>query len=122
MILRIGDATLRDAACLNLRGVIEESRQEWKSARRWYGKAIRVDRSHPAAQQNMRRIYELYTFGWSKQPVALGDERRAFFELMKAREQSRGMQFGDSAGDESAVGPELGTFPPPTIASDPEHA
>src|SRR5262249_43218194 len=88
MIGRIGPNALRDADCLNLRGVIEEARRNWKSAQRWYGKAMRADRSNEAAQQNMRRIYELNTFGSSKQPVALGDERPALFQLMKEREAS----------------------------------
>lgn len=42
-IASMGRSSLRDADCLNLLGVIDESRHAWKSARRWYGKAIRVD-------------------------------------------------------------------------------
>jgi Flp pilus assembly protein TadD len=79
----------RDADCLNLLGVIEEARHAWKSARRCYGKAIRIDRSHAAAQQNMRRMYELAAFGWSREAVALGDERPALFELLREREAGK---------------------------------
>lgn len=88
MLARFGDVAMSDADCLNLLGVIDEARCSWKSARRWYGKAIRRDRSHAAAQQNMRRIYELHTFGESKQPTALGDERPALCQLLNERERS----------------------------------
>lgn len=64
----------RHSACLNLMGVICESRGDWRRARRFYGKAMRADRSFAAAEQNMRRWYELFTFGRTKLPVALGDE------------------------------------------------
>jgi hypothetical protein len=86
MIEHIGAFALNDAECLNLRGVICEARGAWKNARRWYGRAIRANRSHAAAQQNMLRIYELNTFGRSKQPIALGDERPALTELLDARD------------------------------------
>jgi Flp pilus assembly protein TadD len=64
----------RDAALLNLEGVLYELRRQWKQARRSYGKAIRADRHYAPAQQNMRRLYELYTFGWSDLAAALGDD------------------------------------------------
>jgi hypothetical protein len=60
-----------DPARLNLEGVIHESRQEWKLARKAYGEAITLNRNYLAAQQNMRRMYELITFGHSRQRVAL---------------------------------------------------
>jgi hypothetical protein len=50
---------------------------------------MRCDKSHLAAQQNMRRMYELDALGYSRQPVALGDERPALFELLNAREAER---------------------------------
>ncbi len=56
----------RCPAYANLRGATHELRREWRLARRWYGKAIRADRTYLPAQQNMRRIYELLTFGRSK--------------------------------------------------------
>jgi hypothetical protein len=87
-IAQISSARRRDADCLNLLGVIDEAQHNWKSARRWYGKAIRADRSHAAAQQNMRRMYEMATFGSCREMVALGDERPALFQLLRERESS----------------------------------
>ena len=72
-----GDSALRDAAWLNLMGVVHESRGDWRRARRCYGKAMRADRSFGPAEQNMRRWYELFTFGRTHWPVALGDDRAA---------------------------------------------
>jgi len=88
-IAQLSGARRRDADCLNLLGAISEALNDWKGARRWYGKAIRADRSHVAAQQNMRRMYELATFGRSREAVALGDERPALFELLRERESAR---------------------------------
>ena len=58
----------------NLLGVIYEAQQKWRLARKFYGKAMRADKHYKPAQLNMRRIYELYTFGRSKQDVVLEDE------------------------------------------------
>jgi hypothetical protein len=64
----------RHADWLNLMGVIYESHGDWRRARRFYGKAMRADRDFAPAKQNMRRWYELFTFGRTNLPVALGDE------------------------------------------------
>ena len=74
LLLRAADLGRGDAAYFNLLGVLYEARRDWDRARKFYGKAIRADRRYEPAQANMRRIYELYTFGTSKVPVTLGDE------------------------------------------------
>ncbi len=62
------------AEYFNLLGVLYEAHQKWRLARKCYGKAIAADRKFDAAQANMRRLYELHTFGRSAQAVMLGDE------------------------------------------------
>ncbi|MDB5290404.1 MAG: hypothetical protein JWL69_1645 [Phycisphaerales bacterium] len=62
------------AAYLNLLGVIHEARRDWRDARYWYRRAVAADKRYVPTQQNLRRIYELYTFGKSREPFALGDE------------------------------------------------
>jgi DNA-binding response OmpR family regulator len=74
LLMKAADLAQHDAAYFNLLGVIYEARRQWRLAKKFYGKAIHTDRNYETAQQNMRRIYELYTFGHSRQPVALGDE------------------------------------------------
>jgi Flp pilus assembly protein TadD len=64
-----------DAAFCNLAGLLWEARGDERLARKFYGEAIAADRHYEAAQQNMRRLYELATFGRSCQAAALGDER-----------------------------------------------
>lgn len=78
-MLRLWATTGRrdDARWLNLMGVICESRGDWRRARRFYGKAMRADRGFAPAEQNMRRWYEMFTFGRTRWPVALGDDRAA---------------------------------------------
>jgi hypothetical protein len=71
LLLQLDDG---DAARLNLLGAIHEMRKEWDEAKKCYGQAIRADRRFPPPQQNMRRWYELVTFGKSSLPILLGDE------------------------------------------------
>jgi tetratricopeptide (TPR) repeat protein len=80
-----GGETFRDAAILNLHGVVHEKRGEWKLAKKFYGRAIRCDHRYAPSQQNMRRIYELMTLGRSDQPIILGDERPALGKLILKR-------------------------------------
>jgi DNA-binding response OmpR family regulator len=62
------------AEYFNLLGVLYESHQKWRLARKFYGKAIATDKHFEPAQANMRRLYELHTYGRSTQAVMLGDE------------------------------------------------
>lgn len=63
----------RDAACLNLIGVVAQARHQWSRAKRFYGKAVRADHSYAPAAQNVRRLYELYAYGNTTLPIALID-------------------------------------------------
>jgi DNA-binding response OmpR family regulator len=62
------------AGYFNLLGVLYESQRKWRLARKCYGKAMTADKEYEPAKVNMRRIYELFTFGHSKEAVMLGDE------------------------------------------------
>ena len=57
----------------NLLGVLFEMNKDFDQARKCYGRAIAIDSSHEPAQQNMRRIFELFQFGASEEPVNLGE-------------------------------------------------
>jgi DNA-binding NtrC family response regulator len=57
----------------NLLGVLFEMRHEYSIAKRCYGRAIAIDSNYEPAQQNMRRLFELFQFGSSKEPVNLGE-------------------------------------------------
>ena len=75
LLKKTADQTARTSAdYFNLLGVFYEGQRKWRLARRYYGKAMRADKKYDPAQRNMRRVYELYTFGRSDQPVLLGDE------------------------------------------------
>src|SRR5437016_1519869 len=74
LLMTASDLGHEDAAYFNLLGALHEAQQRWRLARRFYGKAIAADRRYDPAQQNMRRMYELDTFGAAKQAVCLGDE------------------------------------------------
>jgi len=74
-----------DAEWLNLMGAVLESKHQWKAALRCYGQAMRADRNYLPAQHNMRRLYELYTFGHTDEHLLLGDERPALALLIAAR-------------------------------------
>ena len=68
-----GSVLACDPAYLNLLGVLCEVRRQWRLAQRFYGVAISIAPRFGPAQQNMRRLYELHSFGRSQEPLALGD-------------------------------------------------
>ena len=57
----------------NLGGVLHEIRGDFDGAKKAYGRAIKLDSQHEAAQQNMRRIFDLFNFGRSEEPFHLGE-------------------------------------------------
>ena len=56
----------------NLRGILYEIAGDYDAAKKSYGQAIRLDSQHEGAQQNMRRLYELFNFGASQESLHLG--------------------------------------------------
>jgi len=58
----------------NLLGVLYEAQRKWRLARKCYGKAVAANGGYEPAQANLRRLYELHSFGRSTQAVVLGDE------------------------------------------------
>jgi CheY-like chemotaxis protein len=74
LLMKAADLAVKDAAYFNLLGVLYEARRERRLARKFYGKAIAADGHYEPAQKNMRRLYELETFGRSREPATLGDE------------------------------------------------
>jgi DNA-binding NtrC family response regulator len=59
----------------NLYGVLHEMRGDYDAAKKEYGTAIKLDDRHEPAQQNMRRVYELFTFGQSREPFNFGKKQ-----------------------------------------------
>ena len=58
----------------NLQGILYEIAGDYDAAKKAYGRAIKLDARHPAAQQNMRRMFELFNFGRSEEPLHYGDK------------------------------------------------
>ena len=56
----------------NLLGVLFEMSENYDEAEKCYGRAIAIDSRYETAQQNIRRIFELFHFGISKEPFNLG--------------------------------------------------
>jgi DNA-binding response OmpR family regulator len=63
-----------NAEATNLAGVLFEMQEDYERAKKYYGHAIKLDKHYEPAQQNMRRIFELFNFGSSQEPIALGDD------------------------------------------------
>jgi len=57
----------------NLLGVLSEMNEDYETAKKCYGRAIAINSNYEPAQQNMRRIFELFNFGSSKEPFNLGE-------------------------------------------------
>lgn len=63
-----------NAEAFNLTGVLFEMQEDYDRAKKYYGQAIKLDKHYEPSQQNMRRIFELFNFGSSQEPVHLGEE------------------------------------------------
>ena len=75
LLMRAADLSAgRDAPYFNLLGVLYEAQRNWRLAKKFYTKAMRADRTYESAERNVRRIYELESFGRTKVPLTLGDE------------------------------------------------
>jgi CheY-like chemotaxis protein len=61
------------AEYFNLLGVLYEANGNWRLARKCYGKAMSADKHYEPALINVRRIYELNTFGRTAEIISLGD-------------------------------------------------
>ncbi len=75
LLMKAADLGQKDAAYFNLLGVLYEVQHKWTLARKFYGKALREDKRYHPAETNLRRLYELFTFGRTEERVALGDEQ-----------------------------------------------
>jgi DNA-binding response OmpR family regulator len=64
----------KSAEAFNLTGVLFEMKEDYDRAKKYYGQAIKLNKRYEPAQQNMRRLFEVFHFGSSKEPVALGDD------------------------------------------------
>lgn len=74
-VLENGEGLCHDAACLNVLGLIAEARGHWTLARKYWTRSTRADKQYEPARQNLRRYFELFQFGRSRQCVAYGDEQ-----------------------------------------------
>lgn len=59
---------------LNLGGLFFEMQEDYDRAKKLYGKAIQFAPYYEPAQQNMRRLFELFHYGSSQEPFAIGEE------------------------------------------------
>lgn len=93
LLMRVADlAHGREAPYFNLLGVLYEAQRSWRLAKKFYGKAMKADKRFAAAEKNMRRMYELETFGRTAVPLSLGDEAEpsALEQLLRRRYEPPG--------------------------------
>jgi DNA-binding response OmpR family regulator len=88
LLMKAADRRIQHSAeYFNLLGVLYEAQRNWRLARKCYGKAVAADKQYAPAQTNIRRLYELHTFGRTAEPIALGDETQdaLFAKLREAK-------------------------------------
>ncbi|CAN5465761.1 hypothetical protein BH10PLA1_BH10PLA1_06540 [soil metagenome] len=85
LLMKAADLAEKDAAYFNLLGILYEARRQWRLAQKFYGKSMRADKKYEPAERNMRRIFELNTFGKSNEPVAFGDDETLFKGLLGSK-------------------------------------
>ena len=75
------DLVPNNAPCLNLLGVLALADGDWNEAVRFWKRAVDIDCSYLPARRNLRRYFELFQFGRSSIPIALGDEPECLTHL-----------------------------------------
>ena len=73
-IVRALELDGKSPEAFNLAGVLAELMEDYDRAKKCYGQAIRINKRYEPAQQNMRRIFELFHFGSSTEPFHLGEK------------------------------------------------
>jgi len=71
-LIRALELNPNSAEAYNLAGILFEMQEDFTRAKKYYGQAIKTDKNFEPAQQNMRRIFELFNFGSSDEPFNLG--------------------------------------------------
>lgn len=69
-----GDEARHSAECLNLLGIVALSGGEWTKALRLWRQAFRANGTYEPVRRNLRRYFELCSFGKTIEALALGDE------------------------------------------------
>ncbi|MBA3963586.1 MAG: response regulator [Chthoniobacterales bacterium] len=72
-LIRALELNDKSKEAFNLTGVLFEMQEDYDRAKKYYGHAIKLDKRWEPPQQNMRRIFELFNFGESKEPIVLGN-------------------------------------------------
>jgi len=62
-----------NAEYFNLLGIYYEMRRQWRTARKFYGKAIAANENYQPGQNNMRRSAEIHVSGKSEMQTDFGD-------------------------------------------------
>ena len=70
--LTFDEASPGSAEAHNLRGVLHEMHGEFDAAKAAYGQAIKLNARYEPAQENMKRIFELFNFGTSQRSFHVG--------------------------------------------------
>ena len=73
-LIRALELNDKSKEAFNLTGVLFEMQEDYDRAKKYYGQAIKLDKRYEPAQQNMRRLFEYFNFGASKDPIALGED------------------------------------------------
>jgi two-component system, OmpR family, response regulator len=71
-LVKAMELNTKSVEAFNLAGVLAEMLDEVDKAKKYYGRAIKIDKNYEPAQQNMRRLFEVQNFGSSSEPVNLG--------------------------------------------------
>jgi DNA-binding response OmpR family regulator len=59
----------------NLAGVLFEMREDYDRAKKFYAQALKLAQDYAPAQENMRRLFERFQTGSSKEPHSPGDDQ-----------------------------------------------
>jgi len=74
LLMKAADLAQSDPFYFNLLGALYETQAQWRLAKKFYGKAMALDKHYLPPQHNLQRIYELEAVGPQRQDGVPGDE------------------------------------------------
>ena len=74
LLMRVDHLAEKDAAYFNLLGIYYESKRQWRSARKFFSRAVRADPAYHPPRENLKRLDDLTARGQTRKPPLYGDE------------------------------------------------
>jgi DNA-binding response OmpR family regulator len=89
LIMKAADLAHRDAPYFNLLGALYETQREFRMAKRFYTRALKINARYEPAAKNLRRLGDIKRTGQADSAPILGDEMDVLYARLPVREEPK---------------------------------